>query len=73
MFCCPFSSNWYPYFLPGNNIVDYHGSDFFDEDWFDIVFVLRAEIEVLNKRLEERGYNEDKIKNNLESEIFQVS
>ncbi|XP_063681407.1 adenylate kinase isoenzyme 6-like [Bolinopsis microptera] len=56
----------------GNNIVDYHGSDFFDEDWFDIVFVLRAEIEVLNKRLEERGYNEDKIKNNLESEIFQV-
>ena len=53
-------------------MVDYHGSDFFDEDWFDIVFCLRAEIEVLNKRLEERGYGEEKIKNNLESEIFQV-
>ena len=57
----------------GNNIVDYHGSDFFDEDWFDIIFCLRAEIEPLNKRLEERGYSENKIKNNLESEIFQVS
>ena len=52
--------------------MDYHGSDFFEEDWFDIVFCLRAEIEVLNKRLEERGYGEEKIKNNLESEIFQV-
>ena len=58
--------------VSGNNIVDYHGSDFFEEDWFDIIFCLRTEIEVLSKRLEERGYSEVKTKNNLESEIFQV-
>ena len=59
--------------ISGNNVVDYHGSDFFDEEWFDIVFCLRAEIETLNKRYIERGYCEIKIKNNIESEIFQVS
>jgi adenylate kinase len=38
----------------GNNIVDYHGCDFFPERWFDIVFVLRTDNTILYNRLEER-------------------
>uniref|UniRef100_A0A8C5W1K2 Adenylate kinase isoenzyme 6 n=1 Tax=Microcebus murinus TaxID=30608 RepID=A0A8C5W1K2_MICMU len=48
--------------IEGGVIVDYHGCDFFLEHWFHIVFVL----------LETRGYNEKKLKDNIEREIFQV-
>ncbi|CAD7671489.1 unnamed protein product [Nyctereutes procyonoides] len=56
----------------GGVIVDYHGCDFFPECWFHIVFVLQAENSVLYKRLETRGYNEKKPKDNIQCEIFQV-
>jgi len=56
----------------GGNIVDYHSCEFFPERWFDIVFVLRTDNGILHKRLTERGYNESKISNNVESEIFQT-
>ena len=38
----------------GGNVVDYHGSEFFPERWFDIVFVLRTDNTLLYQRLEER-------------------
>nr|XP_025839435.1 adenylate kinase isoenzyme 6 [Vulpes vulpes] len=56
----------------GGVIVDYHGCDFFPERWFHIVFVLQADNSVLYKRLETRGYNEKKLKDNIQCEIFQV-
>ncbi|KAJ4841205.1 Adenylate kinase isoenzyme 6 [Turnera subulata] len=56
----------------GGNIVDYHGSDFFPERWFDRVVVLQTDNSVLFDRLSKRGYPETKIKNNIECEIFQV-
>ncbi|XP_069887398.1 adenylate kinase isoenzyme 6 isoform X1 [Dipodomys merriami] len=56
----------------GGVIVDYHGCDFFPERWFHIVFVLRTDNSVLYKRLETRGYNEKKLKDNIQCEIFQV-
>ncbi|XP_035920722.1 adenylate kinase isoenzyme 6 [Halichoerus grypus] len=56
----------------GGVIVDYHGCDFFPERWFYIVFVLQADNSVLYKRLETRGYNEKKLKDNIQCEIFQV-
>nr|XP_045745808.1 adenylate kinase isoenzyme 6 [Mirounga angustirostris] len=56
----------------GGVIVDYHGCDFFPERWFHIVFVLQADNSVLYKRLETRGYNEKKLKENIQCEIFQV-
>ncbi|XP_057316042.1 adenylate kinase isoenzyme 6-like [Hydractinia symbiolongicarpus] len=56
----------------GGNIVDYHGCDFFPERWFDIVFVLRTNNTLLYERLETRGYSVDKIKENVECEIFQT-
>jgi len=57
----------------GGNVVEYHSSDFFPERWFDIVFVLRTDNTLLHSRLTERRYNEEKIKNNMECEIFQTA
>ncbi|KXJ10901.1 adenylate kinase isoenzyme 6 [Exaiptasia diaphana] len=56
----------------GGNIVDYHGCEFFPERWFDIVFVLRTDNTVLYDRLQQRGYTEKKLTNNVECEIFQT-
>ncbi|XP_065761846.1 adenylate kinase isoenzyme 6 isoform X1 [Muntiacus reevesi] len=56
----------------GGVIVDYHGCDFFPERWFHIVFVLKTDNSILYKRLENRGYNEKKLKDNVQCEIFQV-
>ncbi|XP_051134262.1 adenylate kinase isoenzyme 6 homolog [Andrographis paniculata] len=56
----------------GGNIVDYHGCDFFPERWFDRVVVLQTDNSVLYERLTKRDYEENKIKNNVECEIFQV-
>ncbi|KAK6103206.1 Adenylate kinase isoenzyme 6 [Brugia pahangi] len=54
----------------GGYIVDYHGSDFFPERWFDFVFVLRCNNTLLYDRLSARGYNKKKIEENIECEIF---
>lgn len=56
----------------GGNIVDYHGCDFFPERWFDIVFVLRTNNSLLYERLEQRNYSEEKVKENVQCEIFQT-
>lgn len=55
-----------------NKIVEYHGSEFFPERWFDLVVVLRTQTEVLYERLVERGYSDAKIEKNMDAEIFQV-
>lgn len=54
----------------GGHIVDYHGSDFFPERWFDFVFVLRCNNTLLYDRLSTRGYSAKKIEGNIECEIF---
>ncbi|CAI4221991.1 unnamed protein product [Auanema sp. JU1783] len=54
----------------GGNVVDYHGSSFFPERWFDFVIVLRCSNTVLHDRLTSRGYNQFKVKQNIECEIF---
>lgn len=56
----------------GGNIVEYHACDFFPERWFDAVFVIRCNNTILYDRLQERGYNQTKIKENIECEIFQM-
>lgn len=53
-------------------IIDTHSCGMVEEAAFDLVFLLTAPIEVLYKRLKERGYDEDKIKENVECEIFGV-
>lgn len=56
----------------GGVIVDYHGCSFFPERFFDIVFVLRTDNSALFDRLHQRNYNQSKIDNNLQCEIFQT-
>ncbi|EHB16761.1 Adenylate kinase isoenzyme 6 [Heterocephalus glaber] len=56
----------------GGVTVDYHGRDFFPEQWFHEVFVLRTDNSILYKRLETRGYNEKKLGDTIECETFQV-
>lgn len=54
----------------GGCVVDYHGCDFFPERWFDFVIVLRCNNTLLYDRLAARGYNDRKIRENVECEIF---
>merc|ERR1712228_219986 len=56
----------------GGNIVDYHGSEFFPQRWFDAVFVLRTDNTVLYERLEARDYSREKVEQNVQCEIFQT-
>ncbi|KAI3658169.1 hypothetical protein MP638_000852 [Amoeboaphelidium occidentale] len=62
-----------PEILQGGAILDYHSCDFFGEDWFDLIIVLRTETKVLYDRLTSRQYSELKIKENVECEIMQVA
>ncbi|KAJ3019270.1 UNVERIFIED_CONTAM: hypothetical protein HDU68_010737 [Siphonaria sp. JEL0065] len=56
----------------GGKIIDHHGCEIFPERWFDLVVVLRANNEILYPRLENRGYNQKKITENIECEIMDV-
>ncbi|GIX93811.1 hypothetical protein CDAR_606661 [Caerostris darwini] len=56
----------------GGKIVDYHGCDFFPEDWFDIVFVLTTDNTILYDRLKKRGYSDKKVEENVQCEIFRT-
>ncbi|CAK1602382.1 unnamed protein product [Parnassius mnemosyne] len=58
--------------LKGGNIVDYHGSEFFPERWFDGVFVIRTTNTTLYDRLKERGYSGKKLEDNIQCEIFET-
>lgn len=55
----------------GGNIVEYHSCEFFPERWFDAVYVIQCNNTILYDRLQQRGYNQTKIKENIECEIFQ--
>lgn len=56
----------------GGIVLDFHCSDIFPEDWIDHVFVLMTDNTVLYSRLEDRGYPERKLRENVEAEIMQV-
>lgn len=55
----------------GGLLFDFHSPDVFPEDYFDMVILMRCENETLYKRLEERGYKQEKITENIECEIFE--
>ena len=52
-----------------NIIIDGHVSHLLDVDY---IIVLRCNPEIISKRLEERNYNKNKIKENVEAEILDV-
>ena len=57
----------------GGIVVDFHSVGFLPSDSFAGAVVLRADTNVLWDRLAARGYSEAKVKENVESEIFQTS
>ncbi|KAH8741406.1 nucleotide kinase [Cryptosporidium ryanae] len=53
-------------------ILDFHSTDFINNEWFDIVICLSSETQILYDRLKLREYSENKIRENVECEIFKV-
>ena len=56
----------------GNIVIEHHVTDIFPERWFDAVFVLRTDNTKLYDRLKKRDYNERKVEENVQCEIFQT-
>ena len=52
---------------------EFHSSDFFPERWFDLIVLLRCGNTELYDRLALRGYDDKKIKENIECEILEVT
>ena len=61
-----------PYMSKGGVIVDHHGCDFFPQRWFDLIVVLTVDNTILYQRLENRGYSDIKIQENVTCEIMRV-
>jgi len=59
-------------FKDKNVIVEGHLSHYLKKGFVDLCIVLRCSITELNKRLSKRKYSKAKIKENLESEIFDI-
>ena len=56
----------------GGIIFDFHCSDIVKIEDIDYVLVLRTTSDLLFKRLEGRGYSQEKVRENTECEIFRV-
>jgi adenylate kinase len=54
-------------------IIDFHSIGFLPAPLVDLVIVLQCDNTVLWDRLVARGYDEKKVKENVEAEIFQES
>jgi len=61
-----------PIVAEGGKLLEYHSSDFFPKEWFDVIFVLQVKTDVLFDRLTKRGYSGKKLEDNLQCEIFQT-
>uniref|UniRef100_A0A336MK60 Adenylate kinase isoenzyme 6 homolog n=1 Tax=Culicoides sonorensis TaxID=179676 RepID=A0A336MK60_CULSO len=59
-----------PIMQNGGNIVEYHSNELFPERWFQLVLVVRCDTAVLFDRLTARQYNQKKIEQNMQCEIF---
>ena len=68
----PLLDDMEPLMAAGGVVVDHQASDLFPERFFDIVFVLRTDTTALYDRLATRGYNEAKLQENVQCEIFQT-
>lgn len=55
-----------------NMIIDSHLSHYLPKRYVDLCIVTKCDLKELNKRLKKRKYNKNKIKENIECEIFDV-
>ncbi|MFH1592305.1 MAG: adenylate kinase family protein [Candidatus Woesearchaeota archaeon] len=53
-----------------NLVLDSHLSQYLDKKYVDLCVIVKCDIKVLKKRLEKRRYSENKIRENLDAEIF---
>ena len=53
-----------------NIVIDSHMSHYLPSDVVDICYITKCSLPILKKRLEERNYSEEKIRENLDAEIF---
>ncbi|KAL8831555.1 MAG: hypothetical protein Q9191_000798 [Dirinaria sp. TL-2023a] len=56
----------------GGYILDWHACDLFPESWVDLVIVLRTDSKHLYDRLKARDYPEQKLQENIDTEIMEV-
>ncbi|MCX6712025.1 MAG: adenylate kinase family protein [Candidatus Woesearchaeota archaeon] len=55
-----------------NLVIDSHLSHYLPKKYVDLCIVTKCNLKILKKRLEKRGYDKDKIRENLDAEIFDV-
>ncbi len=55
-----------------NIVIDSHLSHFLPKKYVDRCIITKCRLKELRKRLESRGYPEEKIRENLDAEIFDV-
>ena len=53
-------------------VIDSHLSHYLDKKYVDLYLVVKCDIKILKKRLEKRNYSKLKLRENLDSEIFDV-
>jgi len=53
-------------------IIDSHLSHYLPKKYVDLCIVTKCNLKVLEKRLKKRGYSKEKIRENLDAEIFDV-
>ena len=54
------------------DVIDGHMSHFLPANFVDICVVTKCDLKTLKKRLEKRGYSQLKVRENLDSEIFDI-
>ncbi|MFH1065598.1 MAG: adenylate kinase family protein [Nanoarchaeota archaeon] len=53
-------------------IIDSHMSHCVPSKYVDVCIVTKCDLKVLKKRLEKKGYSKEKVRENLDAEIFDV-
>ena len=55
-----------------NLVIDSHMSHCIPSKYVDVCIVTKCNLKVLKKRLENKGYSKEKVRENLDAEIFDV-
>ena len=61
-----------PELQAGGQIIDWHACDLFPPSMIDLVLVIRCDSTTLYDRLQARGYDQNKLDENMDAEIMEV-
>ncbi|MBU2638451.1 MAG: adenylate kinase family protein [Nanoarchaeota archaeon] len=56
----------------GNLVIDSHMSQCLPAKYVDLCIVTKCNLKALKKRLEKKGYSKEKVRENMDAEIFDV-